>query len=345
MHDRALERREEFRRGLRRHRADHAARHQKAEGMDRIARIGHQHDVARRGDRLRHVGEAFLGAERGDDLGLGIELHAEAALVIGGLRAAQARDALRGRIAVGARLAERLLELFDDMGRRRQIRIAHAEIDDVGARIARRRLGAVDLLEHVGRQTADAVKFFHDPSSLRPRAAASLLALAQFLTRTAAGKFGRPAFYHGLRTLAAGLPVGQRLPTRSRAAARSASSFLCSSSVSGVLARRRHVVHGRIGRRIGRPLRRTLRQAAGHARHMVGDDGAPSSRQESSAPASSSATAMAPRRARSAMNAYVDIDIEHGRDFCRIAADLADRPALPFDPAKLTANSSNCRQS
>ena len=129
--------------------------------MDRIARIGHQHDVARRGDRLRHVGEAFLGAERGDDLRVGIELHAEAARVIGGLGAAQAGDALRRRIAVGARLAERLLELVDDMRRRRQVRIAHAEIDDVGAGVAGRRLGAVHLLEHIGRQAADAVKFFH----------------------------------------------------------------------------------------------------------------------------------------------------------------------------------------
>ena len=69
------------------------ARHQEAEGVDRVARVGHQHHVARRRDRLRHVGEAFLGAERGDDLGLGIELHAEAAVVIGGLGPAQPGDA------------------------------------------------------------------------------------------------------------------------------------------------------------------------------------------------------------------------------------------------------------
>ena len=47
------------------------------------------------------------------------------------------------------------------MGGRRQVRIAHAEIDDVGAAVARSRLGAIDLLEHIGRQAADAVKFFH----------------------------------------------------------------------------------------------------------------------------------------------------------------------------------------
>jgi hypothetical protein len=54
--------------------------------------------------------------------------------VIGGLRLAQAGDAARGRVAVGPRLAQRLLQLLDHMGRRRQVRIAHAEVDDVGAR-------------------------------------------------------------------------------------------------------------------------------------------------------------------------------------------------------------------
>ena len=43
--------------------------------------------------------------------------------------------------------------------------IAHAEVDDVGAGVARGRLGAVDLLEHVGRQAADAVEVFHGPGS------------------------------------------------------------------------------------------------------------------------------------------------------------------------------------
>src|SRR5205085_4685084 len=55
------------------------------------------------------------------------------------------------------------LELLDDVGRRRQVGIAHAEIDDVGAGVARRGLGAVDLLEHIGRQAADAMKVFHEP--------------------------------------------------------------------------------------------------------------------------------------------------------------------------------------
>ena len=132
-----------------------------SEDTDRTGRVGHQHHIARGGYRLRHIGKALLRAERGDDLRLGIELHTEAALVIGSLRPAQPRNAARGGIAVGARLADGLLELLDHVRGRRQIGIAHAEVDDVGAGIARSRLGTIDLLEHIGRQTADAVKFFH----------------------------------------------------------------------------------------------------------------------------------------------------------------------------------------
>ena len=146
---------------LGRHRADHAARHQEAERVDRVARVRAEHDVTRRRDRLRDVGEAFLGAQGGDHLGVGIELHAEAAAIVRRLRLAQAGNSAGGRIAVGARLADDLLELVDHMLRRRQVRIAHAEVDDVRTRIARRRLRAVDLLEHVRRQTADAVELFH----------------------------------------------------------------------------------------------------------------------------------------------------------------------------------------
>ena len=134
-----------LRRRLRRHRADHAARHQEAEGVDRIARIRAQDDVAGRGDRLRDVGKALLRAQRRHDLGVRIELHAKAPRVIGGLRLAQPGNAARGRVAVGPRLAQRFLQLLDHMGRRRQVRIAHAEIDDVGAGIPRGRLGPVDL--------------------------------------------------------------------------------------------------------------------------------------------------------------------------------------------------------
>ena len=144
----------------RRQMPDRSARDDEAEGVDRIGRVRNEHNVARRGDGLRHVGEAFLRAERRDDLRLGIELHAEPALVIGRLCLAQPRYALRRRIPMRARLVDRLDQLVDDVLRRRHIGVAHAEIDDVGAAGARRRLQTVHLREYIGRQALDAVKVF-----------------------------------------------------------------------------------------------------------------------------------------------------------------------------------------
>ena len=57
--------------------------------------------------------------------------------------------------------AGRLGELLDDVRRRRQVGIAHAEIDDVGAGGARARLQAIDLLEDIRRQTPHAMKLAH----------------------------------------------------------------------------------------------------------------------------------------------------------------------------------------
>ncbi len=147
--------------GLDRNRTDGAARHQEAEHVNRIGRIGNDDDIARRGDGLGDIGETFLRTQRGDDLGVGIELHAEPARIIGRLGAPQSRYSLRRRITVGARLADHFLELFDHMGGRRQIGIAHAEIDDIGAAVPGGSLGAVDLLEHVRRQPANTIKLFH----------------------------------------------------------------------------------------------------------------------------------------------------------------------------------------
>ena len=140
--------------------AERAAGDHEAVGVDRIARVRDEHDVAGGGDRHGEVGEAFLGAEGGDHLGLGVELHPEAAGVVAGLGAAEAGDALGGGIAVGAGARDGLDKLFDDMGGRVHVGIAHAEVDDVHALGAVAGLEPVDLGEDVGRQALDAVEFF-----------------------------------------------------------------------------------------------------------------------------------------------------------------------------------------
>src|SRR5262249_2524742 len=84
MPNRAFECVEEVRGWIRGHRTNSAACHQESECMDRIAWVRYQHNIARRCDSLCDVGEALLRAKRRDDLGIGMELHTEAPVVIRG---------------------------------------------------------------------------------------------------------------------------------------------------------------------------------------------------------------------------------------------------------------------
>ena len=150
--------------------AEGAAGDHEAVGVDGVAGVGDEHDVAGGGDRHGEVGQALLGAEGGDDLGLGVERHPEAAGVVAGLGAAQAGDALGGGVAVGAGASDGFYKLFNDVGRRRHVRVAHAEVDDVHALGPVFRLQPVDLGEDVGRQPLDAVEFLgHDRRELYGR--------------------------------------------------------------------------------------------------------------------------------------------------------------------------------
>ena len=116
---------------VRRNRRDHPARDDEAVSVNGIGRIGREDHVPRRGDRLREVGEPFLGAEGRDDLRFRLQLDVEPALVIARHGAAQADDPARDRVTVRLRVARRLRQLVDDMGRGRHVRVAHAEIDDI----------------------------------------------------------------------------------------------------------------------------------------------------------------------------------------------------------------------
>ena len=91
-------------------------------------------------------------------LGVGIELHAETAIIVGRLRLAEPRNALRRRVTVRTRLRDRLDHLVDDMLRRRHIGIAHAEIDDIRSARSGRRFQPVYFGEYVGRQALDAME-------------------------------------------------------------------------------------------------------------------------------------------------------------------------------------------
>jgi hypothetical protein len=167
------------------HGADRRAGDDEAEGVDRIARVRHQDDVAGAGDRLAEVGQALLGAQGDDGFALGIELDPEAPRVVAGDRLAQAGNAARGRVAMDPGVLNRLDQLVDHVPGRRLVRVAHAEVDDVVAGRPPRGLELVDLGEDVGRQAFDLVKFlFHGLLVLgeppcrpapRPRPAAAFL--------------------------------------------------------------------------------------------------------------------------------------------------------------------------
>ena len=101
------------------------------------------------------VGEALLGADRGDDLALGVEVDVEPALVQVGERLAQLGDAAAGRVAMVAGVVRRLRQLLDGQVGRRDVGVAEAEVDDVEPGAARLDLQPVDDREDVRGQACD----------------------------------------------------------------------------------------------------------------------------------------------------------------------------------------------
>jgi hypothetical protein len=81
------------------------------------------------------------------------------------LRPAKPGDAFGGRVPIDTRLGRGFDELVDHVFGGRQIRIAHAEVDDVGTGVAGGGLEAVDLFENVRRQPLDTVEFEHGPKT------------------------------------------------------------------------------------------------------------------------------------------------------------------------------------
>jgi len=164
MLDRTIQRTNEILIRLCRNRTDHTTRHDEAERMNRIGWIRAKHDIAGRRDRLRHIGEAFLGTKRRNDLCIRVELHTKTTRIILCLRTAKTGDALRRRISMRARVLNSFAKLVDDVLWRRQIRITHSEINDVGSSRSRRCLQAIYLFKDIRWQATDFMKFFrHDP--------------------------------------------------------------------------------------------------------------------------------------------------------------------------------------
>jgi hypothetical protein len=126
--------------------------------VDRIGGILHQHHVSR-ADRHQHeVGEPLLGPDDRDRLVVRVELDSVAALIPLGDGGPQVRQPLGRGVAVVSRILRGLDDLRDDVGRGRQVRIPHPQVDDVLAGAARGARQVGDLSQDVGRKSVQLVE-------------------------------------------------------------------------------------------------------------------------------------------------------------------------------------------
>ena len=151
------------------HMADVSAGDDRAVDVDRVAWIGHQHDVAALEGGERQVGNALFRPDGDDGLAVRIEFHPVPGLVPVADGLAQARNALGHRVAMGIRTLRGLDHLGDDVRRRRTVGVAHRQVDDVLAAAARGHLQFRRDVEHVRWQASDSREFFHLFSHLAPR--------------------------------------------------------------------------------------------------------------------------------------------------------------------------------
>ena len=129
------------------------------ERMDRVGRLGHETRIARRDERPGHVADRFLRAHRAHRFGFRVEHHVVPPVVPVDDRLTQLGDPAARRVAVVPRVLGRFRQLVDDVRRRREIGVAHTEVDDVLAGPARARLEIVDDVEDVRREAIDAAEF------------------------------------------------------------------------------------------------------------------------------------------------------------------------------------------
>ena len=101
--------------------------------VDGIAGVRHERDIAWVDEAEGDVADALLGADQGQDLLVGVEAQPEAALVPASDGLAVLWQAVRIRIALVFRVARGLHERVENVRRRRQVRVADGERDDIDA--------------------------------------------------------------------------------------------------------------------------------------------------------------------------------------------------------------------
>src|SRR5688572_7474584 len=118
--------------------------------MYRITRIWNYHLVARLDQRQHQVREALFRADGRYRLGFRIDLNAVTARVPARDFHAQVWNAARRRVTMISRIARGLDQFIDNRIGRGQVWIAHAQIDDVFAAMARFHFQMVDDGKYIG---------------------------------------------------------------------------------------------------------------------------------------------------------------------------------------------------
>src|SRR5215813_8729556 len=101
------------------------------DGIDRIARTRNEHDISRIDECDRNMPDTFLRADQRENFVCWVERDMKAACVPIGYGFAERQHALIRGILMVLRVFSSRAEAFDDRHRRRQVRVADAEIDDV----------------------------------------------------------------------------------------------------------------------------------------------------------------------------------------------------------------------
>ena len=116
--------------GVEWHGREAGAGQRNARGVVGVVGVGQQNRVALLGERERQLGESGLRSRHDCDLGLGIDLDAVLAPITGGERLAAAPHPADRGVAVGAGVDSPFAECLDDVGRRADVGVAAAEVDE-----------------------------------------------------------------------------------------------------------------------------------------------------------------------------------------------------------------------
>ncbi len=141
------------------------ARHNDPVEMDWIGGVGHQRDVVVIQEGEREMRDAFLGADERQDLAARVERHAKLPEVPLGDRLPElALDvAVRPGIAVVGRILDLPAQVLHHMLGRRQVRVAHSQVDDVDAALAGLSLEIIEDREQIQRQPLEATGLLKEP--------------------------------------------------------------------------------------------------------------------------------------------------------------------------------------